>query len=109
MQYSTGDQKPSITSFGACLRATRKAKGVGLRELARRIRISPAYLSKIETCAWRINGIKRLSEFGTSLGSASAIGTNRDQFVIPFLPQAVPARALPAQHAFDGRYSNVEN
>ena len=49
--------------------------------------------------------IKRLSEFGTSLGSASATGTNRDQLVIHLLPQAVPAGALPAPHVFDGRYS----
>src|SRR4029450_9720990 len=41
--------------------------------------------------------------------SASATGTNRDQLVILFLPQAVPAGALLAPHAFDGRYSNVEN
>src|SRR5215469_17164947 len=61
------------------------------------------------TCAWRINRIKRLSEFGTSLDSASATGTNRDQLVIQLLPQAVPAGAPPAPHAFDGRYSNVEN
>src|SRR6185369_8470967 len=54
------------------------------------------------TCAWRINRIKLLSEFGTSLDSASATGTNRDQLVMPFLPQAVPAGALPAPHAFDG-------
>src|SRR5215471_19099903 len=52
---------------------------------------------------------RRLSEFGTSLDSASATGTNRDQLVIQLLPQAVPAGALPAPHAFDGRYSNVEN
>jgi transposase-like protein len=64
---------------------------------------------RCRTCAWRINRIKRLSEFGTSLGSASATSTNRDQLVIPFLPQAVRAGALPAPHAFDGRYSNVEN
>ena len=38
-----------LTDFGACLRAQRTATGVGLRELARRINISPAYLSKIET------------------------------------------------------------
>ena len=29
--------------------------------------------------------------------------------MIQLLPQAVPAGALPAPHAFDGRYSNVEN
>src|SRR5262245_23576577 len=52
--------------------------------------------SRPPACAWRISRIKRLSEFGTSLDSASATGTNRDQLVIPFLPQAVPAGALPA-------------
>ena len=56
------------------------------------------------TCAWRINRIKRLSEFGTSLDSASASGKNRDQLVIQFLPQAVPTGTLPALHAFDGSY-----
>jgi hypothetical protein len=39
---------------------------------------------RIEQPAWRINRIKRLSEFGTSLDSASATATNRDQLVIPF-------------------------
>ena len=68
-------------------------------------RSSLAYLA----CAWRINRIKRLSEFGTSLDSASATDTNRDQSVIQLLPQAVPAGALPAPHAFDARYSTVEN
>ena len=38
------DSKP----FGAKLRALREAKGLGLRELARRAKISPAFLSKIE-------------------------------------------------------------
>ena len=57
----------------------------------------------VATCAWRINRIKRLSEFGTSLGSASATGTNRDQLVLQPLPQAVPAGVLPAPHTFDGQ------
>src|SRR5215469_2587761 len=61
------------------------------------------------TCAWRISRIKRLSEFGTGLDSAPATGTNRDQVVIQLLPQAVPEDVLPAQHAFDDRYSNLEN
>src|SRR5215469_18497956 len=42
------------------------------------------------TRVWRINKIKRLSEFGTSLDNAFAIGTNRDQLVIQLLPEAVP-------------------
>lgn len=35
--------------LGGLLRRTRQAQGIGLRELARRVNISPAYLSKIET------------------------------------------------------------
>jgi transcriptional regulator with XRE-family HTH domain len=35
--------------LGGLLRQTRQAQHVGLRELARRVNISPAYLSKIET------------------------------------------------------------
>ncbi|MDH4228977.1 MAG: helix-turn-helix domain-containing protein [Nitrospirota bacterium] len=34
--------------FGATLRSLRLAKGVGLRQLARRIGISPTYLSQVE-------------------------------------------------------------
>ena len=63
------------------------------------------FLMEAFTCAWRINRIRRLSEFGTSLDSASATGTNRDQLVTQLLPQAVPAGALPAPHAPDRRNS----
>jgi transcriptional regulator with XRE-family HTH domain len=35
-------------SFGALLRRERKAKEIGLRDMARRIDVSPAYLSKVE-------------------------------------------------------------
>ncbi|MDH5525748.1 MAG: helix-turn-helix transcriptional regulator [Nitrospirota bacterium] len=35
-------------SFGAALRAIRLAKGIGLRQFARRIGISPTYLSQVE-------------------------------------------------------------
>src|SRR5215471_4168957 len=37
------------TDFGGLLRNARRAQGIGLRELARTVQISPAYLSKIET------------------------------------------------------------
>jgi transcriptional regulator with XRE-family HTH domain len=42
-----------LTDFGGQLRGRRKAEGVGLRELARRVNVSPAYLSKIETGQFR--------------------------------------------------------
>jgi len=82
-----------------------------LRPLALGVALAGAVqaLLGLEACAWRINRIRRLSEFGTSLDSASATGTNRDQQVIQLLPQAVPARTLPARHAFDARYSTVES
>lgn len=35
-------------SFGAALRSIRLAKGIGLRQFARRIGISPTYLSQVE-------------------------------------------------------------
>jgi transcriptional regulator with XRE-family HTH domain len=34
--------------FGAFIRRLREAKGIGLREMARKIGVSPTYLSKIE-------------------------------------------------------------
>jgi carboxylesterase type B len=46
----------------------------------------------------------------TSLDSASATGTNsRDLLVTQIRQQPALAGVLPAQHAFDGHYSNVEN
>ena len=60
----------------------------------------------MKTCAWRFT---RLSELVQAPGNATATGTNRGQLVIQLLPQAIPAGALPAPHAFDGRYRNVEN
>jgi transcriptional regulator with XRE-family HTH domain len=40
-------------SFGTMLRHQRQAQQVGLRELSRRVGMSPAYLSKIETDQFR--------------------------------------------------------
>src|SRR4029450_13187973 len=63
-----------------------------------------AILAARPACAWRINRITRLSEFGTSLDSASATGSNRDQLVIPFLPQGVPAGGPPPPGAGGGPF-----
>lgn len=41
--------KSDSLPFGAKLRSMREAKGLGLRELAGRAKISPAFLSKIES------------------------------------------------------------
>ena len=60
-------------------------------------------------CSWRIHKIMRRLESGTTLDSASATGTNRDLLVTQIRQQSVLAGVLPARHAFDGHYSNVEN
>ena len=36
------------TSFGAMVRREREARGIGLREMAKKIGVSPTYLSKVE-------------------------------------------------------------
>jgi HTH-type transcriptional regulator, competence development regulator len=45
----TDGQKEPWVRFGGRLRTLRSAKGIGLRELARQVGMSPTYLSKIET------------------------------------------------------------
>jgi transcriptional regulator with XRE-family HTH domain len=42
-------KKAKTLAFGPMLRALRQRKGIGLRQLAARVRISPPYLSNIET------------------------------------------------------------
>jgi HTH-type transcriptional regulator, competence development regulator len=43
----------TLLSFGTMLRQRREAAQIGLRELSRRVGISPAYLSKVETNQFR--------------------------------------------------------
>lgn len=38
--------------FGTVIRKAREAKDIGLRELAKRIEVSPTFLSKVETEDW---------------------------------------------------------
>lgn len=40
--------KPTTQPFGSFIRQAREAKEIGLREMAKRIGVSPTYLSKIE-------------------------------------------------------------
>jgi len=39
--------------FGASIREAREAKGISLRDLAKRIVVSPTFLSKVETEDWK--------------------------------------------------------
>jgi len=43
----------SSKNFGIGIREARKAKGIGLRELAKQIEVSPTFLSKVETEDWK--------------------------------------------------------
>jgi ribosome-binding protein aMBF1 (putative translation factor) len=44
----TGDTAMSGEKFGAFVRRKREAKEIGLREMAKKIGVSPTYLSKVE-------------------------------------------------------------
>jgi hypothetical protein len=48
--YTEREKRAMVTgkSFGALVRREREAKGIGLREMAKMIRVSPTYLSKVE-------------------------------------------------------------
>ena len=39
--------------FGAFIRREREAKGLSLRDMAKKIKVSPTFLSKVETEDWR--------------------------------------------------------
>ena len=39
--------------FGAFIRREREAKGLSLRDLAKKIKVSPTFLSKVETEDWK--------------------------------------------------------
>jgi hypothetical protein len=69
----------------------------------------PHELGCFSPCSWRIDRITRRLESGTTLDSASATGTNRALLVSQIRQQSALASVLPARHAFDGHYSNVEN
>jgi transcriptional regulator with XRE-family HTH domain len=44
---------PGKDKFGAFIRKEREAKGISLRDLAKRIGVSPTFLSKVETEDWK--------------------------------------------------------
>lgn len=43
----------AIGTTGPALKSMREGAGVGLREMARRLEVSPSYLSKMENCPHR--------------------------------------------------------
>ena len=53
--------------------------------------------------------VMQQSESGTTLDSASAIGTNQNLWVIQVRQHPVPAGVLPARHVCDSHYKNIGN
>jgi transcriptional regulator with XRE-family HTH domain len=63
-------------TFGTTVRSAREEAGYGLRELAERINISPAYLSRVET-----ESIECTPSESLILSLASALGMNADELM----------------------------
>jgi transcriptional regulator with XRE-family HTH domain len=47
-KHKTGEASMSEEKFGAFIRREREAREIGLREMAKKIGVSPTYLSKVE-------------------------------------------------------------
>jgi transcriptional regulator with XRE-family HTH domain len=60
--------------FGAFIRRERVAKGLSLRDMAKKIKVSPTFLSKVETEDWK-PGEEKLRMI------AEVIGCNADELV----------------------------
>ena len=53
MQKAFSSEQRPLVGFGPTIRQQREAQKIGLRELSRRVGMSPAYLSKVETNQFR--------------------------------------------------------
>src|SRR6478752_10773095 len=60
--------------FGAFIRREREAKGLSLRDMAKKIKVSPTFLSKVETEDWK-PGEEKLRKI------AEVIGCNPDDLL----------------------------
>ena len=60
--------------FGAFIRREREAKGLSLRDVAKKIKVSPTFLSKVETEDWK-PGEEKLRKI------AEVIGCNPDDLM----------------------------
>jgi transcriptional regulator with XRE-family HTH domain len=56
-----------MDKFGAFIRQKREAKGLSLREMARKIQVSPTFLSKVETENWK-PGEEKLQRIAEVIG-----------------------------------------
>jgi transcriptional regulator with XRE-family HTH domain len=87
---ATANQSPDAPSdLGPRLRAIRIARGVGLRELARRLDLSPSSISQIETGKIR-------PSVKTLYALASAFGVTVDEILFDEPPIQAPAGSAPA-------------
>src|SRR4029077_12938388 len=56
--------------FGAFIRREREAKGLSLRDMAKKIKVSPTFLSKVETENWK-PGEEKLRKIAEVIGCDS--------------------------------------
>src|SRR5438552_8404351 len=90
------------SDLGPRLRAIRLRQGVGLRELARRLDLSPSSISQIETGKIRpsVRTLYALaSEFGVTVDAV--LFNDLPVPVSPGAPQAVPGPGLAVQRAVE--------
>jgi transcriptional regulator with XRE-family HTH domain len=94
-----GDSRSPVDSIGERVRALRQSRGLGLRELARRVEITASMLSQIE----RGNANPSV---GTLFRLAEALETSTDSFFDmgegPALPNPVVRRGSRAQISLSG-------
>ena len=89
MKSAPANQNPDAPSdLGPRLRAIRIARGVGLRELARRLDLSPSSISQIETGKIR-------PSVKTLYALASAFGVTVDEILFDEPPMQRPAGGTP--------------
>lgn len=91
---SVAEPESTAVAFGAHIRAARQARGLSLRELARRLEISPGMLSQIETDKAGVSAARLYS-------IASVLGISFDALlgIATTAPPATPPLAAPAPPA----------
>lgn len=73
-ETSPGPSEPTAENLGAAVRAAREASGLSLRELARRIEVSPSFVSQVELG-------KANPSVGTLYALVSALGMSLNELL----------------------------
>jgi transcriptional regulator with XRE-family HTH domain/quercetin dioxygenase-like cupin family protein len=96
-----GGDGPTV-QLGAALRATREGRGLSLREVARRVGVSPSFVSQVETG-------KANPSVGTLYSLVGVLGTTLDELMGEASPNSSPGdEPLPALGRPTGVWPPVE-